>query len=372
MSACNPCSTILAEDMETLSLVWKDMQASIPHIQCILQDHLHLKCRFRWEGVVTYNEGDIVLLESFEGVIAPQGADGTVHPDFGMPKFMCPFEYVLVKSFSAADGRSQNPNFFPSKPLENGGDDILSLDAAHLGLARWTMLDSNPRIHQAERLMDLGRGTDRRTRAGSGGSLCEAHRGWNSGQAVHVRSPHLLHVLPGIGAQAIDKTTLSLRKKDVERHATLPAPGGPCDDHHLAPREIQRDIFQVVHSGAPNLDALRCYHRGLLDPFLEIDAGISIQSLVQCPSGMGILAAQGVRGPLKRICPPPLPPSGPKSRIRSAWAIMSRLCSITMTVLPMETSCWRFPISTWTSERWSPVVGSSRINKAFSSRSNER
>ena len=64
--------------------------------------------------------------------------------------------------------------------------------------------------------------------------------------------------------------------------------------------------------------------------------------------------------PRRRSVPPPSPPSGPRSMIQSAVLITSRLCSMTMTVLPLSTS----PLSTSSSLRMSskcrPVVGSSR------------
>src|SRR5690606_31810303 len=46
--------------------------------------------------------------------------------------------------------------------------------------------------------------------------------------------------------------------------------------------------------------------------------------------------------PVATTCPPPEPPSGPRSMIQSADLITSRLCSITITVLPLSAS----PLST--------------------------
>ena len=42
--------------------------------------------------------------------------------------------------------------------------------------------------------------------------------------------------------------------------------------------------------------------------------------------------------PVATICPPSRPPSGPRSMSQSAALTTSRLCSITMTVLPLSTS----------------------------------
>ena len=69
--------------------------------------------------------------------------------------------------------------------------------------------------------------------------------------------------------------------------------------------------------------------------------------------------------PSNTIEPPPSPPSGPKSIMWSAWAITSKLCSITKTVSPLSTILFNITNNFLTSWVWSPVVGSSNINKLF-------
>ena len=64
--------------------------------------------------------------------------------------------------------------------------------------------------------------------------------------------------------------------------------------------------------------------------------------------------------PSATTVPPPAPPSGPMSMIQSAVLITSRLCSMTMTVLPLSASEWSTPSSLLTSSKCRPVVGSSR------------
>lgn len=57
--------------------------------------------------------------------------------------------------------------------------------------------------------------------------------------------------------------------------------------------------------------------------------------------------------------PPPLPPSGPMSTTQSAVLMTSRLCSITMTVLPLSTRPDSTVMSLLMSSKCRPVVGSS-------------
>ena len=57
--------------------------------------------------------------------------------------------------------------------------------------------------------------------------------------------------------------------------------------------------------------------------------------------------------------PPPDPPSGPMSMTQSALLMTSRLCSMTITVLPLSTRPCSTPSSLRMSSKCSPVVGSS-------------
>ena len=65
--------------------------------------------------------------------------------------------------------------------------------------------------------------------------------------------------------------------------------------------------------------------------------------------------------PAKMIFPPPAPPSSPISIMWSATLIMSRLCSMTMTVFPFSTSLSMTESRMRISSKCKPVVGSSRM-----------
>ncbi len=64
--------------------------------------------------------------------------------------------------------------------------------------------------------------------------------------------------------------------------------------------------------------------------------------------------------PATTICPPPSPPSGPRSITQSASAIKSKLCSMTITEWPASTRRWSTSTSRRTSALCRPMVGSSR------------
>ena len=65
------------------------------------------------------------------------------------------------------------------------------------------------------------------------------------------------------------------------------------------------------------------------------------------------------------ISPPLTPPSGPRSIMYSAVFITSKLCSITITVLPSSTRVCNIFSNLLTSSKCKPVVGSSNIYKVF-------
>ena len=66
-------------------------------------------------------------------------------------------------------------------------------------------------------------------------------------------------------------------------------------------------------------------------------------------------------GPWATSWPPCLPASGPRSRIQSADLMTSKLCSMTSRVWPESTSFWKTDSRRSMSEKWRPVVGSSRM-----------
>src|SRR5664280_1993386 len=88
-------------------------------------------------------------------------------------------------------------------------------------------------------------------------------------------------------------------------------------------------------------------------------------SLRNCPVSESGLRQISSGVPVAMMRPPLSPPSGPKSMTQSAFLMTSRLCSMTMTVLPLLVSSCRTPTSFSTSAKCRPVVGSSRMYRVF-------
>jgi hypothetical protein len=93
---------------------------------------------------------------------------------------------------------------------------------------------------------------------------------------------------------------------------------------------LQSRTRQAVASGeAPrSIASCRLPHAHPLTPLASFNT---------CPVYDRFTLAISFGGPSATISPPRSPPSGPRSMTQSALRIMSRLCSITRTVLPLST-----------------------------------
>ena len=109
------------------------------------------------------------------------------------------------------------------------------------------------------------------------------------------------------------------------------------------PLRISQPCVPCAAGPAPASSLAVCAQRAL-----EEDARCGSRAPLRCPRGC----------PPRRWCRRP-PPSGPMSMTQSAVLITSRLCSMTMTVLPLSTSRSRTPSSLGMSSKCRPVVGSS-------------
>jgi len=77
-----------------------------------------------------------------------------------------------------------------------------------------------------------------------------------------------------------------------------------------------------------------------------------------CPCSSPAPPAMSSGVPSATMVPPPAPPSGPMSMIQSDVLITSRLCSMTITVLPLSTRPLMTSSNLRMSSKCRPVVGS--------------
>ncbi len=99
---------------------------------------------------------------------------------------------------------------------------------------------------QAEVVVDLGDGADRRARVAVGRLLVDGDRGRQPLDEVDVGLVHLPEELPGVGRERLDVATLPLREDRVEREARLARPREPGEDDEAVAGEVDGHVAQVV------------------------------------------------------------------------------------------------------------------------------
>ena len=71
---------------------------------------------------------------------------------------------------------------------------------------------------------------------------------------VHVGFFELLHELPRVGRHAVEKTPLAFREEDVEGERRFARTAQARDDDHLAARQVEREVLQIVFPRAAHAD----------------------------------------------------------------------------------------------------------------------
>ena len=99
---------------------------------------------------------------------------------------------------------------------------------------------------QAQVVVDLGDGADRRARVLRGGLLLDRDRGREPVDGVDVGLVHLLEELARVRRQRLDVAPLPLGEQGVERERRLPRPRHAGDHDEPVARDVEIDVLQVV------------------------------------------------------------------------------------------------------------------------------
>ena len=111
-------------------------------------------------------------------------------------------------------------------------------------------------VEQAQVVVDLGDGADRRPRVARRGLLVDRDRRRQALDEVDVGLVHLAEELARIRRQRLDVAPLALGEDRVERQRGLARPGEPGEDDERVAREVDRDVLEVVLAGAANDEAV--------------------------------------------------------------------------------------------------------------------
>src|SRR6266540_2208190 len=106
------------------------------------------------------------------------------------------------------------------------------------------------RVEQPEVVVDLGGGADRRARRPDRVLLLQGHRRADLLDLVHVGTVDPLEEHPGVGREGLDVTPLALGEERVESERGLTGAGHPGHDGEAVVGDLERDVLEVVLSGA--------------------------------------------------------------------------------------------------------------------------
>ena len=114
--------------------------------------------------------------------------------------------------------------------------------------------DADVGKEQAQVVVDLGDGPDRRSRVGARGLLLDGDGRRQALDQVDVRLLHLLEKLTRVGRQRLHIAALPFGIQRVEGQRRLARARQPGDDHQLVAGNIDVDFLEVVHARAAHRD----------------------------------------------------------------------------------------------------------------------
>src|SRR5690606_648515 len=112
--------------------------------------------------------------------------------------------------------------------------------------ARGTVRNPDARPQQPHVVVDLGDGSDGRTRVAIRGLLIDRHGGAEPLDEVDIGPVHLPEKLPSVGRERFDVASLALGEDRVKREARLSRPRKPGEDNERVTGNLEIDVLQIV------------------------------------------------------------------------------------------------------------------------------
>ena len=159
-------------------------------------------------------------------------------------------EDVLVLALAVAHDRRVDGEAGSVLELQHLVDDrVEALPRDRLAADR-AVRPPDSRVEEAQIVVDLGHGADRRARVARGRLLVDRDRRTEAVDVVDVRLLHHLEELARVGGERLDVAALALRVDRVEGERRLARAGQPGDADEAVPRQADGDVLQVVLAGA--------------------------------------------------------------------------------------------------------------------------
>ena len=170
----------------------------------------------------------------------------TVHAHPGEALGLELAEELDVLALAAADDRGEHLEAAPLLQGQDTVDDLLRRLPLDLGAARRAVWPAGTGVEQAEVVVDLGDGADRRARVARGRLLVDGDRRGQALDEVDVGLVHLAEELAGVRRERLDVAALALGEDRVEGQRGLAAAGETGEDDERVARQVDRDVLEVV------------------------------------------------------------------------------------------------------------------------------
>ena len=163
-------------------------------------------------------------------------------------------QLLLELALAAADDRRQHVDARVLRIRHHQIDDAIERLRGDLAAAVRAVRHADVGEEQAQVVVDLGDGADRRARVRAGRLLLDGDRRRQALDQIDVGLLHLLEKLPRVGRQRLDVAPLAFGVQRVEGERRLARSRQAGDDHQLVAGDVDVDFLEVVHAGAAHRD----------------------------------------------------------------------------------------------------------------------
>ena len=163
-------------------------------------------------------------------------------------------QLLLVVALAPAHHRREQRHALPAELAAEPGQDLAPCLRADRRAAAGAVLDAELGEQQAEVVVDLGDGGDRRGAAAAREALLDGDRGRQPGEQIEVRLRHHVQELARVGGQAVDVAPLALGVQHVEGERGLARAGEPGEHDQPVARQLEGEVAQVVCARAHQAD----------------------------------------------------------------------------------------------------------------------
>ena len=159
-------------------------------------------------------------------------------------------EHVAELALAVAHDRRVDGEARPLREREDLLDDLVEALAGDRAPADRAVRPADPRVEQAQVVVDLGHRADRRARVARGRLLVDRDRRREPVDRVDVGLLHHLQELPRVGGERLDVAALPLGVDRVEGERRLAGARQAGDADERVAREPYRDVLEIVLPGA--------------------------------------------------------------------------------------------------------------------------